>query len=108
MALKNQVNAENKTQDYSLLNKAEVGKKLDYVNKRILDKSSKIDRSLSISLLLCLEDVIESCLIDCVRQIRVGGINVDRKTSMITQKYFVQLVNELNSSIVNYEEQLFC
>ena len=81
------------------INKEEIGRRLAFVNDKIQEKSSKISHASSIVLLLCLEDVIESSLIDGMRQIQVATVQLDRKTVMMIQNFFVGLIREFNESV---------
>jgi hypothetical protein len=95
----NESNQGDSRKDYGLINKAEVGRRLALVNDKIQEKSSKISHSSSIVLLLCLEDAIESSLIDGMRQIQIGTLLLDRKTLMMIQKFFVELFREFNECV---------
>lgn len=84
------------------MNKAEVGRKLAQVNKEILDTSSKLNKSVSIPILLCLEDAVENCQLDVLKQNQVDkGFNSVRGMNFLINMFLAEFYKTIGDSILS-------
>jgi hypothetical protein len=81
------------------LDKAAVGRRLAQVNNDIQAMSVKLNKSLSIPLVLCLEDAMQSLQIDCARQYQQnqdGDIKMAKEVYLPVIMFFARFFRELD------------
>lgn len=84
------------------MNKEEVGRKLAQVNKEILETSSRLNKSVSIPILLCLEDAVENCQMDGLRQNQKGkNLKEFREMNLLFNMFFAEFYKQISESILS-------
>ena len=82
------------------LTKEEIGRKIVYVNKEIRVISEKINKSIAIPILLCLEEVVENSQLDGVRQNQLGkDILKIQEIYPLINLFFARIYQQINDSI---------
>lgn len=84
------------------LDKAVVGRRLAKANSDIQEMSAKLNKSISIPLVLCLEDAMQSLQIDVERQYQqnqAGDIKVSKEVYLLTNMFFARFFGELDDSL---------
>lgn len=84
------------------LSKAEVGRKLAQVNREILDTSSKLNKSVSIPILLCLEDAVENCQLEVLKQNQIDkSFNTVEGMNFLINMFFAEFYRQISDSILS-------
>jgi hypothetical protein len=84
------------------LDKAAIGRRLAQANSDIQAMSAKLNKSISIPLLLCLEDAMQSLQIDGARQYQQnqpGNIKVSKGVYLLTNMFFARFFGELDDTL---------
>jgi hypothetical protein len=84
------------------LDKAAIGRRLAKVNSDIQAMSAKFNKSISIPLLLCLEDAMHSIQIDVERhylQTQPGNLKMPKEVYLLTTMFFARFFGELDDSL---------
>jgi hypothetical protein len=84
------------------LDKAAIGRKLAQVNNDIRAMSAKLNKSISVPLLLCLEDAMQNIQIDVERQYQQnqpGNIKMPKEVYLLTSMFFARFFGELDDTL---------
>jgi hypothetical protein len=84
------------------LDKAAIGRRLAKVNSDIQAMSAKLNKSISIPLLLCLEDAMQNLQIDGARQYQQtqpGNIKMAKEVYLLTNMFFAKFFKDLDDSL---------
>lgn len=83
------------------LNKVEAGNKLALVQKEIHGKSSKLNKSITIPILLCLEDAVENCQLKLKKNQVDKIFENNKEIHIVITVFFAQIYEQINNLITS-------
>jgi hypothetical protein len=90
------------------LNKEEVGRKLTHVNKEIQATASKLNKSVCIPMLLCLEDAVENSQLDVLKQnLADASLNNVGEIHFLINMFLAEFYRQISDSILSIKANGF-